>query len=233
NSLDTLKDILKYGGDISLPDVNGTTALHRAVSEGNVEIVKFLLEQRADMDKPDVYGWTARGLAEHQGHEDIKALFHNQRPVEKKQNFVYGTPEVKSLMKHCSEPVMIYHRIREAMPPIYRAVSQRRKPSNFKNSLFGIMSAANTGEEGGASTRTAAISEGGAGVVYPARVTISGEVSSSGKLVKLPGSLEELIEIGEKKLGFVATTILSREGAEIDDISLIRDGDFLLLLEVS
>ncbi|XP_010432708.1 PREDICTED: probable potassium channel AKT5 [Camelina sativa] len=232
NSLDTLKDILKYGGDISLPDVNGTTALHRAVSEGNVEIVKFLLEQRADMDKPDVYGWTARGLAEHQGHEDIKALFHNQRPVEKKQNFVSGTPEFKSLMKHCSEPVMIYHRSREAMPPLDRAVSQRWKPSNFKNSLFGIMSAANTGVERGASTRTAAISEG-AGVVYPARVTISGEVSSSGKVVKLPDSLEELFEIGEKKLGFVATKILSKEGAEIDDISIIRDGDYLLLLKVS
>lgn len=146
NSLDALKDILKYGGDISLPDINGTSALHRAVSEGNMEIVKFLLEQGADMDKPDVYGWTARGLAEHQGHEDIKALFHNQRPVEKKQKFVSGTPGIKPLMKHSSEPVMTHHRSREAMPPLVRAVSHRRKLSNFKNSLFGIMSAANTGK---------------------------------------------------------------------------------------
>ncbi|CAL9227714.1 unnamed protein product [Arabidopsis halleri] len=230
NNLDALKDILKYGGDISLSDVNGTTALHRAVSEGNMEIVQFLLEQGADMDKPDVYGWTARALAEHQGHEDIKVLFHNQRPAERKSISVSVTPEIKPLMKHSSEPVMTHHHSREAMP-LARAVSQRRKLSNFKNSLFGIMSAANSGEEGGASTRTA-ISEG-VGVVYPARVTISGEASSSGKVVKLPDSLEELIEIGEKKLGFVATKILSREGAEIDDIRIIRDGDFLLLLKVS
>jgi len=218
------------------------------------------------MDKPDVYGWTARALAEHQGHEDIKALFYNQRPVERKTILVSGTPEIKPLMKHSSEPVMTHHHSREAMPPLARAVSQRRKLSNFKNSLFGIMSAAKTGktplalsildlgcdsfslffihmvkvmnssfsndsgDEGGASTRTG-ISEG-VGGVYPARVTISGE-ASSGKVVKLPDSLEELIEIGEKKLGFVATKILSREGAEIDDIRIIRDGDFLLLLKVS
>lgn len=89
-----------------------------------------------------------------------------------------------------------------------------------------------SGDEGGSSTRSER-SEGGVGVVYPARVTISGEASSSGKMVKLPNTLEELIEIGEKKLGFVATKILTREGAEIDDIRLIRDGDFLLFLKVS
>lgn len=70
-------------------------------------------------------------------------------------------------------------------------------------------------------------------MVYPARVTISGEASSSGKVVKLPDSLEELIKIGEEKLGFIATKILNREGAQVDDIRLIRDGDFLLLLKVS
>ncbi|KAL1210335.1 putative potassium channel AKT5 [Cardamine amara subsp. amara] len=230
-NLDALKDIQKYGGDISLSDVNGTTALHKAVSEGNVEIVQFLLEQGADMDKPDVYGWTARGLAEHQGQEDIKALFHNQRPVERNQIFASGTPDVKPLMKHSSEPVMIHHRSREKIP-LVRVVSHRRKLSNFKNSLFGIMSAANTGDEGGASTIISPTNEG-VGLAYPARVTISGEASSSGKVVKLPTTLEELIEIGEKKLGIVATKILTREGAEIDDIRLIRDGDFLLLLKVS
>lgn len=147
NSLDSLKDIVKYGGDISHCDSNGTTALHRAVSEGNMEIVEFLLEQGADMDMPDVYGWTARGLAEHQGHEDIKALFHSQRPVEKKLKSSFsGTPEnVTPLMKHSSEPVMIHHRSRESLP-FLRGGSQRRKISNFKNSLFGIMSAANAGK---------------------------------------------------------------------------------------
>lgn len=145
NSLDALKDIVKYGGDISLPESNGATALHKAVSEGNMEIVEFLLEHGADMDMPDVYGWTARGLADYQGHEDIKALFHNHRPVEKKPKSVSGTPEIKPLMKHFSEPAMTHQLSTEAMPPLARAVSQRRKLSNFKNSLFGIMSAANTG----------------------------------------------------------------------------------------
>lgn len=151
NNLDSLKDIIKYGGDVTLPDGSGTTALHRAVSEGYLEIVKFLLDRGADLDRPDSYGWTPRGLAEHQGHEDIKALFHNHRPVEKKPEHVPGTPEVpvtgKPLMKYSSEPTMHSGE----MPLVLEGsgqvvVSQRRKLNNFRNSLFGFISAANTGK---------------------------------------------------------------------------------------
>lgn len=151
HSLEALKDIIKYGGDITLPDGTGTTALHRAVSEGHVEIVKFLLDKGADLDMPDSYGWTPRGLAEHQGHEDIKTLFHNHRPVEKKPQRIPGTPEFpvtgKPLMKHSSEPTLPHS---GEVPLVQEGgqlvVSQRRKLSNFRNSLFGFMSAANTGK---------------------------------------------------------------------------------------
>lgn len=152
HSLEALKDIIRYGGDITLPDGNGTTALHRAVSEGHVEIVKFLLDEGADLDMPDSYGWTPRGLAEHQGHEDIKTLFHNHRPVEKKPVCTPGRPEFpvtgKPLVKHSSEPTLPHSG--EVVPLVQEGgqlvVSQRRKLSNFRNSLFGFISAANTGK---------------------------------------------------------------------------------------
>ncbi|XP_010472568.1 PREDICTED: potassium channel AKT6-like [Camelina sativa] len=238
NSLDILKDILKYGGDVTLPDGNGTTALHRAVSEEHLEIVKFLLDQGADLDRPDSYGWTPRGLAEHQGHEDIKTLFHDHRPVEKKPKPVPGIPQVpvtgKPLMKYSSEPTM-----HSGEMPLVReggqvVVSQRRKLNNFRNSLFGFISAANTADDGGEPSRSPAVPIGGGGggggsMFYPARVTISSPENNGGKVILLPNSMEELLEIGEKKMGFVPTKVLTREGAEIDDITLIRDGDFLIL----
>lgn len=66
---------------------------------------------------------------------------------------------------------------------------------------------------------------------HPARVTLScpekGEVA--GKLVLLPNSLQELLDIGAKKFGLSPTKILTKEGAEIEDIELIRDGDHLVL----
>ncbi|CAN7062917.1 unnamed protein product [Brassica oleracea var. botrytis] len=232
HSLEALKDIIKYGGDITLPDGTGTTALHRAVSEGHVEIVKFLLDKGADLDMPDSYGWTPRGLAEHQGHEDIKTLFHNHRPVEKKPQRIPGTPEFpvtgKPLMKHSSEPTLPHS---GEVPLVQEGgqlvVSQRRKLSNFRNSLFGFMSAANTGDDGGEATRSSV----GGGAFYPSRVTIrsseNGELG--GKVVILPNSMEELLKVGEEKMGFLPTKVLTREGAEIDDITLIRDGDCLIL----
>ncbi|XP_042464738.1 potassium channel KAT3-like isoform X1 [Zingiber officinale] len=53
-----------------------------------------------------------------------------------------------------------------------------------------------------------------------------------GKLINLPGSLEDLFEIArEKFIGHQPTKVLNQENAEIDDIRVIRDGDHLFLLE--
>lgn len=48
-------------------------------------------------------------------------------------------------------------------------------------------------------------------------------------MVYLPGSLAELFDLGRKKFDFNATKVLTRSGALIEDISLIRDGDHLVL----
>lgn len=66
---------------------------------------------------------------------------------------------------------------------------------------------------------------------YSARVTIScperSEVPS--KLILLPKSLQELLEIGSQRFGLSPARVMTG-GAEIDDIELIRDGDHLILV---
>ncbi|RWW33453.1 hypothetical protein BHE74_00021407 [Ensete ventricosum] len=53
------------------------------------------------------------------------------------------------------------------------------------------------------------------------------------KMINLPGTMEELLRIGgEKFVGHHPTKVINEENAEIDDISIIRDGDHLYLLEV-
>ncbi|XP_022955321.1 potassium channel KAT1-like [Cucurbita moschata] len=55
--------------------------------------------------------------------------------------------------------------------------------------------------------------------------------SQYGKLMLLPGSVEELCTIAGRKFGGkMATKVMSADNAEIDDISVIRDGDHLFLL---
>ncbi|KAL6899693.1 hypothetical protein ACP4OV_006351 [Aristida adscensionis] len=64
----------------------------------------------------------------------------------------------------------------------------------------------------------------------PARVVIHDRSgNAAGKLVCLPGSLQELLRVAEKKLGKAVTTVLSVDGAEVEDIDVVRDGDHLFM----
>lgn len=52
------------------------------------------------------------------------------------------------------------------------------------------------------------------------------------KLIILPNSLKELLKIGgEKFVGHRPTKVMDQDKAEIEDISVVRDGDHLFLLE--
>ncbi|KAK6131963.1 hypothetical protein DH2020_034301 [Rehmannia glutinosa] len=210
NDIDLLKEIIKFGGDVTLPNCLGTTALHTAISEGNVEIVKFLIEQGADIDKADEDGCTPRALANHLGYEEIQALFQTKQESEYQNRHQGGEslkPEVQeapyfrkysngsSITLNSRELSLSNNRLRrrprgKAMFPPYRGTSQNR-----------------------------------------ARVTVScpERGDTSGKLVLLPGSLRELMDLGYQKFGFRPTKIVTKSGYLVEDFAVIRDGDHLIL----
>ncbi|KAL5559284.1 hypothetical protein UlMin_035495 [Ulmus minor] len=226
NNLELLKDIVRYGYDVTQPGIDGSTALHMAVCEGNVEIVRFLLEQGADIDKPDNSGWTPRALADHQSHEEIKDCFQNKQDIK--------TVPAAPLEKERRVPKLAKFRSDSSSTPHSEdgmvEGTGRRRACNFRNSLIGMMSAANFDETETVGGRGSFASSRNMNH-YQARVTLScpekGEVA--GKLVHLPESLEEILEIGGKKFNFVPTKVFTKEGAEIEDIELVRDGDYLVL----
>ncbi|CAI9100218.1 OLC1v1037168C1 [Oldenlandia corymbosa var. corymbosa] len=233
NNLKLLQEIVRLGGDVTVPKLNGSTALHVAVCEGNIDMVKFLLEQGADIDKVDEHGWTSRDLAEQQGHEDIKALFESIKvarnvPVAPIFEEKHG---VRFLGKHRSEPSIVP----ASQDGSFRGNDgswgrrRRRRTDNFHNSLFGVMSAAQNGGNDLLLTVNQA-SRTPTTRIYAARVTVScpEKGDDAGKLVLLPESFEELREIGLKKYGFLPARILNKDGAEIEEIELIRDGDYLV-----
>lgn len=228
NNLDLLKEIVSLGGDVTWPKQNGNTALHAAVCEGNVEIVKFLLDQGASIEVADENGWTAKDLAEQQGHEDIKELFGSLNAI-KVDSYVAVNDEshrVHFLGRFKSDPTILPHNQEgsfAASDGSWTRARPRRRTNTYSNSLFGIMSAAQSGDSN-------LVSPAEPVRAYAARVTIScpekGDVA--GKVVFLPQRFEELVEMGARKYGASPVRVMSIEGADIDDIELVRDGDHVV-----
>ncbi|PIN25138.1 26S proteasome regulatory complex, subunit PSMD10 [Handroanthus impetiginosus] len=237
NNLELLKEIVHQGGEVTRPKNNGSMALHVAVCEGNIEIVKFLLDQGASLEIGDENGWTAKELAEQQGHEAIKELFDSYKGT--KNETAVSIPEerhgVRFLGRFKSEPRILPVNQDSVFPPsegLWGTSRPRRRTNNFYNSLFGIMSAAQNGENSSLLPIDNATSAGAASRIYATRVTVScpEKGDSAGKLVLLPSSFQELLELGAKKYGFFPAKVLTKDGADIEDIELIRDGDHLVFV---
>ncbi|KAL3829978.1 hypothetical protein ACJIZ3_018780 [Penstemon smallii] len=230
NNLTLLEEIVRHGGNVTKPKNSGTTALHIAVCEGNIEIVKFLLHQGANIEKTDENGWTAKDLAEQQGHEEIIELFdsHKSTKIEPNVSIPEEDRGVHFLGRFKSEPSILPFSQEGSFDGRFRP---RRRTNNYYNSLFGIMSAAQTGESSMVSSvdnLTSTVN----GRSCVARVTVSCPEKGdyAGKLVLLPHSFEELLELSAKKYGVFPVKVLNKDGAVIEDIELIRDGDHLVFV---
>lgn len=153
--LELLRHIVQYGGDVTLPNNDGTTPLHAAISSGNVAMVEFLLEQGADIEVRNEDDLTPRYLADLHGNEEIKGLLGNvsaKKEVSKKSNLV--APVVKkvgsvSLKKYSSTGSLDFvSNIGPGPLELSRDEPHSRGRANvFQNSLFGVVSAASRGKE--------------------------------------------------------------------------------------
>ncbi|KAH9605268.1 hypothetical protein KSS87_020774 [Heliosperma pusillum] len=229
NNLKILEDIHKYGGDLTSANSTGTTPLHAAVTDGNIPMVKFLLDQGADIDKADEHGWTPRTLADFHGNEELTALFNSKKLADinsyagasnKKETLTFRIlkyPSTGSIPIPPEAPVMI---------PVDK--HPRRRVNNFQNSLFGFVSAATRGET---TAEEDGMTESKGHENQSMRVTLRcPSISEARKLVRLPDTIQELLQLGSQKFGCHCIQVLTTDGAEIDDIGLIRDGDHLCLV---
>uniref|UniRef100_M1CU63 Potassium channel NKT1 n=1 Tax=Solanum tuberosum TaxID=4113 RepID=M1CU63_SOLTU len=230
-SLDLLKEIIKYGGDVTLLNSLGTTAIHTAISEENVEIVKFLLEQGTDIDKADVHGWTPRALAEYQGHGEIKELFNLMQPTSKETNVCPPeAPFAPYLMKYQSDPAIPLFIHEETARETGSSNGRlRRRASFFQNSLIGFVAARQRHHEGGGGPEYSSTKIANSRI--PSRITIRclEKAHIGRRAVLLPDSINELLDIGAEKFGVSLAKVLTEDGALIEDIEVIRDGDHLVL----
>ena len=249
-----LEEIARYGGDVTAACCSdGTTALHRAVQDGNARMVRILLEHGADADREDGRGETPRALADRHGHADIQQLFASHQHQDQGAR---GDPKLSAAI-----PLVTKFRsasMARGRPPSGGSVGSSPSPkragshtsqsssvrstpqrmASFRNSLFGVISSSFHGNlhDGGA---------GGAGRSFEhhhhserdershIRVTISCPEQRGGErrlLVFVPETMRHLLELGGNRFGFAPTRVLTGDGAEVEDVRLVRDGDHLLLV---
>ncbi|RLM92446.1 potassium channel AKT1-like [Panicum miliaceum] len=232
NNTELLKDIIRYGGDINRSTRDGTTPLHRAVCDGNVQMVELLLEHGADIDKQDNNGWSPRDLAEQQGHDDIQVLFKSKSRVAPSRRVSNSRVAPMLIGRFNSEP-SILNMDHENAEVRRKVVPQKllRKRVSFQNSLFGVISSSHAHQDTGRLlSRDLAVTGSPSSCRHESliRVTIScpEKGNTAGKLVFLPRSMKELLELGAKKFGFMPSKVLTIEGAEIDEMELIRDANY-------
>ncbi|XP_047973159.1 potassium channel KAT3 [Salvia hispanica] len=72
--------------------------------------------------------------------------------------------------------------------------------------------------------------------ILPTRVVLHGhhpdikpKEEDGGRLAHLPDSIEDLLELADKKLGVRGTKVLMAEGSQVEDIRAIRDNDHLYI----
>lgn len=235
--------LLKHGCNVHLRDISGNTALWDAVASkhhsifrilypceaisdphtagdllctaakrDDTTVMKELLRQGLDVDSKDRHGLTAIQIAMAKNNMDmVNLLVMNGADITIAKPLEFP-PETLSEMLQRRE---VGHRITvpDAMVNDVLLARQEGEQGYKRRDCTGP-----------ACPRVS---------IYRGNPLVRKETGcmESGKLIRMPGSLEELKSIAGQKFGFDATnaTVTDEEGAEIDSIEVIRDNEKLFI----
>ncbi|KAK7332189.1 hypothetical protein VNO80_28937 [Phaseolus coccineus] len=180
--------------------------------KGNLDIVEILLERNSNPN-PNSIGWTQNALAKQPKNKSICGKKRSQENEKLDEFRIEIEPEIR-LDRDSSMRNSRHDGIRSMKYP-------KEKISTNSNSRHS--NCASDIESARLPKKRVTIQ-----LLHGCRSTSQGR---HGKLIILPDSLEELLKIaGEKFGGFNPIKVVNTEDAEIDDISVIRDGDRLFLV---
>ncbi|XP_057949752.1 potassium channel KAT3-like [Malania oleifera] len=211
------QDYTMWERDVNSIVEHEQAAVHIAVCNGNLEMVKDLQEGGATVNKPGARAWAPKAPTEKEGDRSIYELLvsnENRRiPDEHKIEFI--GPESANQSRNSQS------KHRENMSPNFPKFNIKKVQMNSNPSSSSYPSDRDVMK------------------LTKRRVTIHMQFQNSstsqkhhGKLIVLPDSIEELLKIaGQKFEGHNPTKVVNAENAEIDDIRVIRDGDHLFLLQ--
>ncbi|ESW20514.1 hypothetical protein PHAVU_006G215700 [Phaseolus vulgaris] len=241
-----VKVLLKHTCNIHIRDMNGNTALWEAIASkhysifrllfqfaalsdqntagdilctaakrNELTVMKDLLKLGLNVDSKDRHDETAIQIAMAENHvEMVQLLLMNGADVSDVQNHEFCSSTLSEMLHNCE----IGHRINviELMPS---EVASKGKHQEEEHG----------GERRYNGSKIARVS------IYRGHPLLRREEGTmqSGKLIKMPDSLDELKNIAGEKFGFDAkdAMVTNEEGAEIESIDVIRDNDKLFFIE--
>eukprot|EP01018_Ginkgo_biloba_P032968 Gb_29963 [translate_table: standard] len=246
SDLELLRDLIKFGADVNAVGKDGITALHVAVSKGFIEGIQILVANGADMDKVDRNSCTPRNLAECNGGKFLANLLESRDSVIEDHRIIIEEPSKMTTPKYREKN-------KPTLPSpdnwnhnsVVKSMRKRADVIDFHDSILGMLPNSKTNHIQSVSfhsvnldsprTKKRNISKKNS----IRRVTIrrchpkwKGLSSSQhGKLINLPSSLPNLLQTAGKKFGYDPIMVLSEDGAEIDDLDVVRDGDNLFVVD--
>ncbi|CAK9863968.1 unnamed protein product [Sphagnum jensenii] len=237
-NLELLQDFLDFEADINEIDSNGLTALHSAVAEGHLHTAKFLISHGANIWKMDNGGLTPLDLAcQLDKHEIIAVLRAANKLDPGSFEQSQGQTSSKGLNRGGMSPYTAQgfasrNRSKRNSPGITTLMQCSAQGLTASHGHKALKQLSSTTTLSG--FRSPIAKEEAKRKISMRRVTIhpfhpnSKEAfSHGGKLILLPNSLEELLLVAEDKFHNHPTTVLSKDGAVIDDILVVKDEDHL------
>ncbi|KAK2662360.1 hypothetical protein Ddye_000934 [Dipteronia dyeriana] len=244
---DCVMVLLNHGCNIHLRDMNENTALWEAIASkhfsifqilyhwaaisdpctagdllctaakrNDLTVMKELLKYGLNVDSKDRHGLTAIQIAMAENHVDmVKSLVMNGADVVNANTCEFSSASLNEMLQKRE----IGHRIMMHDTTTNHEMIMKK--------LEGDPCEGKMGKLEGVDCKRVSIYRGHPVVRRENRCMVSG------RLIRLPNSLEELKNIAGEKLGFDARNamVTDEEGAEIDSIEVIRDNDKLFIVE--
>ncbi|RRT79036.1 hypothetical protein B296_00018954 [Ensete ventricosum] len=211
------------------------TVLHTAVWEGRNETAKVLVKQGSTVDKVDGNRWTPKGLGKYENKGKLEPLSSigsgNRFSGEHELDFF----EVKDA--DCGNDIKNYGSREWGKTTDngnnFKHHSSRACRPSFPYSNVSEMSVASCSHGGHEFDDDVKNLTSKRVTIYMHSQKANPARQLTTKMINLPGTVEELLRIGgEKFVGHHPAKVINQENAEIDDLSMVQDGDHLYLLEI-
>ncbi|XP_020705758.1 potassium channel KAT3-like isoform X1 [Dendrobium catenatum] len=176
----------------------------------NYDKRKPLLKQRTNLDETEHFGWT-KSLFEKQvkgNPQGFLSLLETRRKTESKQSKRTNSNRDNQIQRNIELDSSFKCLQYETMGPTHSETGTQP----LRNGSMRLVNRRIT--------------------IHALSEVTCGSRENLGKLIILPESVDELLRIGSQKFeGCNPTKVVNQENAEIDDITTVRDGDHLYLVE--
>eukprot|EP00850_Spirogloea_muscicola_P014094 SM000099S25200 [mRNA] locus=s99:136265:141912:+ [translate_table: standard] len=233
-----LQRLLDNGVDPNSADYDMRTPLHIAAAEGFFLVVRLLVNSGADVTARDRWGHTPLDEARTCGSQPIVQMLENvlrnrgatEQEIEGPEKQPDVAPAVsKGNASEVSELQDKLAALSETSPtlPLVRTTATPEAGPTRTSSRPPSVPGSPRGVRGGlrGSNRLSGESTRKRITIYPYHPMSSER--KAGRLVFLPGSIQELLQLAAQHFGGERTRVLNSDNGEIDTIDLIFDGDRL------